>query len=146
MVPIAQSRTRIRSFSAALNLSSRAALSSRMVFCRTMLLDSSGQLSAISPRRLADSCPLSPDSVYHVSGQVRGARGRHDVRAVHERLGFGQDVLGDLDAVLRGVFWGEVGEPLADGLGDVHAGDLVVEELGLAGAAQGHEPEQEGDV
>src|SRR4028119_554743 len=142
MVPIAQSSTRIRSFSAARNPSSRAALSSRMVSLRTMCLYSSRSEVLPCRRWLADRL----ERFYHVCGQVWGARGRHYVGAVDERLGPGQDVLGHLDAVLRGVFGREVGEPLADGLRDVHAGGLVVEELGLSGAAQGHQAEEEAGV
>src|SRR5215212_4875004 len=76
-----------------------------------------------------------------------GHRSRgHEVGPAYQGLGLDQQVLGYLDAVLRGVFLVESGEPLPDVLRDVDAGDLMMQELRLTGASQRHETQQELDL
>src|SRR5919202_3273738 len=81
----------------------------------------------------------------HVPGEVGGACGWHYVRPSDEGLRLGEQLLGNLDAVPGGILGGEGGELVADAPGDADAGCLVVEELGLAGATQRHQAQQNAD-
>src|SRR3712207_5624496 len=134
MVPIAQSSTRMRCSSSERNSRTRALPSFSTVRSRT-----------IEPFYSALSLPSGrqADGFQHVAGQMGGARGRHDVGAADERLSLSQDTLGHLGAVPGGVFGRERSQLLPYAFRDVYARDLVVEKLGLAGAPEGHETEQD---
>src|ERR671921_529357 len=99
--------------------------------------------------RLTNTIILSPrrrvDGLEYVTCQVWGAGRGHYVRAADQGPRQGEQLLGDLDAILGGVFRREGGQLLAHAFRDVYAGDLVVEELCLPGAAEGHEAEQDAD-
>src|SRR5918998_1525389 len=139
MVPIAQSRMSMRCFRRARNPDIRASLSSLIVRPRTM-----------RPYSIAlalagwSTCGLA-HRFQDFSREVRRARRRHDVGAADQGSGPRQQVLRDLDAVPRGLLGGELRELLPHVFRDVDAGDLVVEELGLAGAPQGHQAEEDAE-
>src|SRR5918998_4409798 len=134
MVPIAQSRRSMRCFRRARNSDIRAPLSSLMMCPRT-----------IEPYSSWPACPLA-DRFNNVSCEVRRARRRHDVGAADQWPGLHEQVPRHLDAVLRGVFGGEFGELPPYVSRDVDARDLVVEELRLAGASQGHQAHEDADA
>src|SRR5215210_1369184 len=126
MVPIAQSSTTMRRFNSARNSDNRACLSSFFVPCRT-----------IKPRSIRSTCDAY--SLEHVPCEVGGAGWRHNVCPADEGLRIGEQLLGDLDTVLRGVPGRERGELLADVPRDVYPWHLVVEKLRLPGAPERHE-------
>src|SRR5918997_1551000 len=139
MVPIAQSRMSMRCFRRARNPDIRGPLSSLIVRPRTM-----------RPYSIAlalagwSTCGLAY-RFQDFSREVRRARRRHDVGAADQGSGPRQQVLRDLDAVLRGLLGGELRELLPYMVRDVDTGDLVVEELRLASAPQGHQAEEDAD-
>src|SRR5215212_1151615 len=110
MVPMAQSSNTMRCFNKAPNSSSRTCLSSCFVCC-----------TIIDFRSIQST--FDTDRLDHVPGEFGGAGRRHDVRPADQRLCLGEQLLGNLDAVLRGVLGGEGGQPLADVPGDTYAGD-----------------------
>src|SRR5262249_12641964 len=71
--------------------------------------------------------------LYHLHGQVDLVEGRHDVDALGQLAGREGRLLGDPDPFEVGGFAGpRFAHTLPDVVRDVHARDLVVEELGVA--------------
>src|SRR5829696_4420124 len=145
MVPIAQSSKTMRRLRRSRNRSSRTCLASLVILSRT-INSRSTSFPRCKARLATRSCWCRQAYGFdHVAREIGGAGWRHYVDPADQGVRLGEQGLGDLDAVLRGILWGEGGQLLADVLRYVYAGHLEVEELGLAGAAQRHKAEQDAD-
>src|SRR3989441_5594763 len=93
------------------------------------------------------STRLSLQAVQHLQRQLVTAERRHQIGALDALAHREQHLARDLHALLaRGLAAGRLAHPLADHFGDLHAGDFVVEELGILVAHQREHADQHGHL